>query len=292
MAAWTTQDVAGQLRGRLDLGDACGMDSGGRPFRTGRLQPVDPLAGGLALDPSAVPFLTRDGLGILSERPGPLRGNLFRTLAHSGVPCLLLTATPTIPPFLKRLSRRFGLPVLASPLEAPCVESRLTGMLRECRDGRKRVHGCLAVTAGVGILITGESGAGKTRAALGLAAGEDGAWVADDAVDLLRQGESLRGRAPASIRGLVALRGRGIVQVTELLSPSRIREEASIDGVVLLRQADERGAGWPEAGPSGETCRILGLKRPFRILCMEEGDPAGSRIARWAGSLRPGREEP
>jgi len=229
----------------------------------------------------------------LASRSAPRRQDLFQSLVRSGAPCLLLVASSSIPPFLTGLSRRFRFPVLASSLEAPLLESRLTGLLREHRDGIRRVHGCLAVTAGAGILITGESGAGKTTAALRLAGETGGAWVADDAVELVRREGTLCGRAPACIRGLVAAPGRGVIRAAGLLPRSRIREEAPVDGVVRLEhRTGERDAAWPGIAETGGTCRILGVERPFCVLGVEGDEPVERRIAGWAASLNSGRMKP
>jgi len=183
-------------------------------------------------------------------------------------------------------------PVLASSLEAPHLESRLVGLLREHRDGTIRVHACLAVTSGRGILITGESGTGKTSAALRLAGEAGGAWIADDAVELFLREGSVRGSAPVRTRGLVDLPGRGILRAAALLVPERILEEAGVDGVVrVVRRSSDPPPEWPEVTRRG-TCRILGLERPFQVFATEEGcEPLERRIAGWASSLDPRRRE-
>ncbi len=140
-----------------------------------------------------------------------------------------------------------------------------------------------AVASGIGVLIIGDSGMGKTTAALCLAEEKGGAWVADDAVDLSRRGDAIRGRSPAIIRGLVAVRGRGIVRASGLVSRMRIRKKAPVDGVVrLVRRAEERDAAWPGIVKQGEACRILGVERPFCALIVGEGEPVYRRIAGWA----------
>jgi HPr kinase/phosphorylase len=254
---------------------------------------VDPRFRTAPRRPAAIPVLDPEGLERLANRPRHLRKTLLQSLVRSGAPCLLLAPALTIPPFLGRLSRRFRLPVLASSLDPRHLESRLTGLIREYRDGMTRVHGCLAVTAGRGILITGESGTGKTTAALRLAGEPGGAWVADDMVDLVRRDGTLRGRAPARISGLVAVPGRGITRAAGLFHSSRILPEAEVDGVARLVTRTEEGIiGGPGMAESGTTCRILGLERPCRVFRVDEGEPVERRIAAWATSLCSGRMEP
>jgi serine kinase of HPr protein (carbohydrate metabolism regulator) len=292
MAALTIQDLAGQFHDRIGIEDAGGIGCRDREIRTNRLQPLDPLSRGARCRPGAIPFLQPEGVIRLSSLSESLRNNIIQSLVLSGAPCLLLVSAFSIPPFLNRLSRRFHLPVLASSLGGAHLESRLTGLLREHRDGFKRVHGCLAVASGIGVLIIGDSGMGKTTAALCLAEEKGGAWVADDAVDLSRRGDAIRGRSPAIIRGLVAVRGRGIVRASGLVSRMRIRKKAPVDGVVrLVRRAEERDAAWPGIVKQGEACRILGVERPFCALIVGEGEPVYRRIAGWAASLNSGGRE-
>ncbi len=292
MAAWTSQDLTVRFRARLGLRDACALGCRRRPVRTGRLMAVDPRSRTAPRRPAAIPFLDPEGLARLANRPRHLRETLLQGLVRSGAPCLLLAPAISIPPFLSRLSRRFRLPVLASSLDPRHLESRLTGLLREHRDGMTRVHGCLAVTAGRGILITGESGTGKTTAALRLAGEPGGAWVADDMVDLVHRDGTLRGRAPARIRGLVAVPGRGITRTAGLLPALRIRPETAVDGVARLVTREEGIASGPGMAASGATCRILGVERPCCVFRVDEGEPVEHRIAAWAASLGSERMEP
>ncbi|NPU85685.1 MAG: hypothetical protein HPY65_14510 [Syntrophaceae bacterium] len=289
MAVLTIQDLAERYRGRLGIEDAGGIGRRNRPVRTNRLQMVDPLFRGRSHRSGSIPFLQPEGLIQLSRLPDSLRNALFQSLVRSGASCLFLASAFSIPPYLAGLSRRFHLPVMASSLAGVHLESRFTGLVREHRQGIKRVHGCLVVVSGTGILITGESGTGKTTAALHLAEEKGGSWVADDAVDLSRHGASIRGRAPGSIRGLVAVPGLGIVAASGLIPRSHIRKEAPVDGVVrLIRPAEEPDAGWAGIEIQGEKCRVLGVERPFRILPLADGEPMHSRIAGWAASINSG----
>lgn len=293
MAALTIRDLAGPFHQRLGIEDAGGIVCRNREIRTGRLRMLDPLSRGEPHHPGTIPILQPEGLAQLSGLSKSLREALFQSLVRGGAPCLLLSSAFSIPPFLMGLSRRFRLPVLASSLEGAHLESRFKGLVREQCDGITRVHGCLVIVSGIGILITGEPGTGKTTAALRLAERAGGAWVADDAVDLSRRGEGLYGRAPGRIRGLAAVPGRGIVRVSRLIPGVPIRKEAPVHGVVrLVRRDEERDGGSSGTGKRRDVHRILGLERPFCELMVREEGPAHHRIAGWAASLDSGGMKP
>lgn len=90
-----------------------------------------------------------------------------------------------------------------------------------------RVHGVLVEIAGSGVLLVGPSGVGKSECALELVArGER--LVADDAVELEREGDQLVGRAVPAIAGHIEIRGLGILSVAELYGADALAEEACL----------------------------------------------------------------
>ncbi len=78
--------------------------------------------------------------------------------------------------------------------------------------------GTLLEILGVGVLLSGESGSGKSDAVLGLL-DRGNRLIADDAVEFYRRGGRLYGRCPAGLRGLVAIRGLGVLDVRQLFGP-------------------------------------------------------------------------
>ncbi len=80
----------------------------------------------------------------------------------------------------------------------------------------ENVHGSGVVTGGTGILLRGPSGSGKSILALLLIEEMDGRLVADDRLDLVREGEDLMMSPPAAIAGMIELRGRGIIELAHV----------------------------------------------------------------------------
>jgi HPr kinase/phosphorylase len=101
------------------------------------------------------------------------------------------------------------------------------------------VHGVLVDVFGVGVLITGESGIGKSEAALELIKSGH-LLVADDAVEVRRvDEENLRGNSPIRIRHLLEVRGLGILDVTTLFGAGAVRDEKEIHMIVHLEEWKE-----------------------------------------------------
>jgi HPr kinase/phosphorylase len=117
-----------------------------------------------------------------------------------------------------------------------------------------QVHGALVQVQGVGVLLLGPSGVGKSEAALELVT-RGHRLVADDVVELSREGGRLLGCAPEPIRHYLEIRGLGILFVPELYGAESVLERCAIDLVCRLDPARE----------AGEFERV-GLERPLETL--------------------------
>ena len=94
-------------------------------------------------------------------------------------------------------------------------------------------HGGLLDIYGEGVLITGDSGVGKSETAIELVK-RGHRLVADDAVDIRREADQLLGKAPDLIKHYIELRGIGVVNVQQLLGMSAVKPESQVDLVVHL----------------------------------------------------------
>lgn len=112
---------------------------------------------------------------------------------------------------------------------------------------RVMVHGVLVAASGIGVLITGDSGVGKTACGLEVVA-RGGFWIADDAVVLEERGGLLYGRGHERTRDMIAVRGRGILDARSLLGASALCGETQVHAVMQF----VRHAGRPGTEPGGE----------------------------------------
>ena len=135
---------------------------------------------------------------------------------------------------------------------------------------RMTMHGVLVEVHGEGVLITGDSGIGKSETALELIK-RGHKLVADDAVDIRRIGrDRLIGTAPELIRYYMELRGIGVVDVRHLYGVGAVKPEGDIDLVVSLEAGDDDKA-YDRLGLTNETQEILGMTVPSITIPVRPG---------------------
>lgn len=176
-------------------------------------------------------------LQTLSEKA---KKNVYRQLLSYGIPCLIYTTE--ILPDEEMLKQAYATdtPVLAtdkktSPFQAEVIRW-LNVQLAPCIS----IHGVLVDVYGVGVLIRGESGIGKSEVALELIK-RGHRLVADDAVEIRKvSDDTLVGSAPTITKYLIELRGIGIVDVKSLFGVQSVRETQNIDLVITLEEWDKK----------------------------------------------------
>lgn len=189
------------------------------------------------------------------------------------VALIVLAQARRIPDWVRSFVEARGLTAAASRFDPYLLESRLIGLVREKCERRVWRHAGLVEIGGRGVLIVGESGAGKTTCALCLA--QCGAcWVADDRVEISRSGDRLVGRSPRDIQGQVAVRTPGGVRIAWFPDMERIAPAADLSGIVELA-APGAGGERPSCGSGEET--ILGVTLPRARI-----SPAANRPGRCA----------
>ncbi|HKA16247.1 MAG TPA: hypothetical protein VKH41_14585 [Myxococcota bacterium] len=134
-----------------------------------------------------------------------------------------------------------------------------------------RYHGVLVDVGGVGVLLAGPSGAGKSECALELIA-RGNRLVADDAVELTREGDRVIGRASAAIGAHLEIRGLGILSIADLYGPEACAESAAVD---LVCRLDPGRADFDRTGLDRESEDLLGVAVPRLVL----PSPPGASLA-------------
>jgi len=226
------ESAGGRLALRLVSG-ARGLD---REIAVARLQqPGLALAGYLPqLHPGRVQVLGNSEVSYLGTlEPGRAR-TAVAGVAAAGVACFVVTNATEPPPVLAEPAEAAGVAVLASALRTADFIRAATGWLEERLAPRTDVHGDLLELYGLGVLLLGKSGIGKSEAALDLLSGGH-RLVADDVVEVRRVSPTiLRGKAADILEHHMEIRGLGVIDVEALFGTLATLDEYPIDLVVEL----------------------------------------------------------
>ena len=156
---------------------------------------------------------------------------------------------------IRRFCEENHIALFNSSYDGPYLLSRFTGLIREKILKIVVIHGVLVNLYGLGLLITGDAGVGKTTCGLELAR-RGHIWIADDILEVVKRGRKLHGRGYGSARDVIALRGVGVVENRTRPEILRIQPESSLDLWCELRMKPE--------GPGEEKHRhIMDVPLPF-----------------------------
>ena len=188
------------------------------------------------LTPQRIQVYGRTELGLIQQLDDSSRRQHLEQVMVTEVPCVIVTRGLTIPPEFIELATERTIPLLTTHRSTTQLFYLLIRYLTNQLAPSTQVHGVLVDVYGVGVLITGESGIGKSEAALELIKSGH-LLIADDAVQVRRvDEENLRGTAPSRIRHLLEVRGLGILDVTTLFGAGAVRDEKDIQFIVHLEE--------------------------------------------------------
>ncbi|HEY8910964.1 MAG TPA: HPr(Ser) kinase/phosphatase [Desulfosporosinus sp.] len=188
------------------------------------------------LTPQRIQVYGRTELGLIQQLDDSSRRQHLEQVMVTEVPCVIVTRGLTIPPEFIELATERKIPLLTTHRSTTQLFYLLIRYLTNQLAPSTQVHGVLVDVYGVGVLITGESGIGKSEAALELIKSGH-LLIADDAVQVRRvDEENLRGTAPSRIRHLLEVRGLGILDVTTLFGAGAVRDEKDIQFIVHLEE--------------------------------------------------------
>ena len=149
-------------------------------------------------------------------------------------PVLVLADRQVAPPALIAMCEEAQIPLFASPESSAYVIDVLRSYLSRHFADRTSMHGVLMDILGLGVLITGESGLGKSELGLELISRGHG-LVADDAVDLYRVNQdTIEGRCPELLRNLLEVRGIGLLDIKAIFGETAVRRKMRLKLIVHL----------------------------------------------------------
>ena len=193
-----------------------------------------------------------------------------RKMMQPNTPAFVVSTGRQLPEEFMQAAIEAKIPVLATDLTSSRILSNMTYFLSGGLAERQSVHGVLVDIFGLGVLITGDSGVGRSETALELVQ-RGHRLIADDRVDVYAQDEErLVGEPPAILRNLMELRGVGIIDVMNLFGAGAVRSHATIAfNLHLAKWTDDQKVD--RLGNGEENIRIQGVDLPRFVLPVQTG---------------------
>lgn len=206
----------------------------------------------------------------LSEMTSNERREVMEKMFKFKIPCLVFCRG--LEPFTEIVesAKNYNVPILVTEESTSEFIAEGVRWLKVELAPRITIHGVLIDIGGEGILITGESGVGKSEMALELIK-RGHRLVADDAVEIKKVSQqTLIGTCPELIRYFIELRGIGIIDVREMFGVASVKQTQTIDLIIKLEMWDNKKE-YDRLGLNEEFTEILGNKIPCHSIPVRPG---------------------
>lgn len=211
----------------------------------------------------------------LQKMDAELKNIIYDKLLEYDVPCIIFCRGFEPEGSFIEKAIRAGVPLLGVEHSTSGFMSEMIYYLKQALAPCITIHGVLVDVYGVGVLITGESGIGKSEAALELIR-RGHRLVADDVVELRKINDTvLRGSAPDMTKHFIEVRGIGIINVKMLFGAESIREDQTVDLVIRLSEWKSKEDDYERLGLEDEYIEYLGNK----VLCQSIPIRPGRNVA-------------
>jgi HPr kinase/phosphorylase len=209
-------------------------------------------------------------MAYLADQPDSVREKLLDDVFSKKVPAVVVSRGLQVDALLKRLADKHHVPIIRTQLKSKDFSSEATVLLEEKFAPRTNLHATLVDIRGVGVLLRGASGVGKSECALALI--ERGhSLVADDFVIVTLIGDrELQGTSKELNRGYMECRGIGIINIASIFGVRSVRREKRVDLVVTF-VLWQPGMDEERSGLEVETFEILGRKVPHMTIPVRPG---------------------
>ena len=221
-------------------------------------------------DPLRIQILGWTELGFLLKMSDEERNKALGYWLSLKPAAAVITRGLDIPDYFLDACKKYEVPLLKTDDETSPFLARLIAYLNAELAPRITRHGVLVEVYGEGVLITGESGAGKSEAAIELIK-RGHRLIADDAVEIRRINDNtLMGNSPSNIRHFVELRGIGIIDARRIFGMGAVKPNEKIDMVIQLEAWDSTKA-YDRLGLDNEYAKILDVKVPAMTVPITPG---------------------
>lgn len=258
---------------RLQLGFIAGARGAeSRYLRTPRIQKLGLALAGFThyVHEGRVQIIGQSELQYLGQLTPEKRREAVARLEFDKISCVLVTKALQPPVELVEAAERAALPLIQTPLVSSVAITEVTEYLEDALAPREARHGVLLDLYGLGVLIEGRSGVGKSECALDLIM-RGHQLVADDIVEVRRtRPGQLVGSTPDLLREHMEIRGLGILNIRELFGVSAVSGPKQI-GLTIRLERWEDATEVDRLGLEARTTDVLGVAVPYFVLPVSPG---------------------
>jgi HPr kinase/phosphorylase len=214
------------------------------------------------LQPGRVLVFGESEVRFLDSLEKEVRLQALEAVFTHDVPCVLITGGWEPPADLRVGAERAQVPLLRTAVATPLAIAKLTGVLEDALAVREVIHGVLMDILGLGVLIVGDSGIGKSECALDLVV-RGHRLVADDTVEIHRRGEKdVIGTCPELTRHHMEVRGLGVINIRDLFGVASTRVNKRLELVVQLERWDQNRE-YDRVGLDDSYYDLIGVRLPL-----------------------------
>jgi HPr kinase/phosphorylase len=214
------------------------------------------------LRPGRVLIFGESEVRYLERLPAAARHEAAARVLARDIPCVVVTGGLTPPAELPDEATRVSVPLVQTSLPTPNAIAKITARLESHLAVRGMIHGVLMDVLGLGVLVVGDSGIGKSECALDLIV-RGHRLVADDTVELRRRGENVvLGSCPELTRYHMEIRGLGVINIRDLFGVAATRSSKRVELVVQLERWDPVRE-YDRLGLDEEHFDVLGVSVPM-----------------------------
>lgn len=198
------------------------------------------------------------------------RASVLDRLFEFKFPALIITRDLEPYPEIVDKAKSYGIPILRTPTHTSALITELIPFLNTHLGQRITRHGVLVEMYGEGVLLTGESGVGKSETAMELVK-RGHRLIADDAVEISKvSADELIGTSPELIRHFIELRGIGIINVRQIFGMGAVKDTANIDMIINLEVWD-RTKTYDRLGIETQYTNLLDVPLPTLTIPVKPG---------------------
>lgn len=222
------------------------------------------------LHPGRIQVLGGSEIDFLNKLSSPKRSQVLGKICRVDIACFVITQKNRVPRALLKEALRQKIPVLATALSTAVFIMRVSRFLEDRLTETTNIHGVLLDVLGVGILLIGKSGIGKSECALELIM-KGHRLVADDIVHIRKKApSSIYGIGPELIKYHMEIRGLGIINIKDLFGVASVRDQKLVELVIEFLEWNSKQE-YERLGIDQRNYDILGVRIPFIRLPIRPG---------------------